>query len=226
MSSSATEAQASLARRAARLTLAALILVLRVAISVIALLAAYVAAFYFQQPVTLLDGLFPATGLMPGYWLTLGHLLIMLAFFAVMLTNRALGPPYALAQVVIAWLTVTGFWFLVAAPVVQAFPGSPLPPPRVLSAFLVALGIAHLVNIVIFDQARGKPWWRAPFFGGLSAALALPLFYWPIAKWGTEPFLGRMAVDMAVKAALVYVLLALYALLRPVIRPRAGLGGY
>jgi hypothetical protein len=101
-----------------------------------------------------------------------------------------------------------------------------LPPRRVLWAFLVALGIAHVVSIVTFDQARGKPWWRAPFYGGLSAAVALPILYWPIAKLGAEPFLGRMFIDLAVKVATVYVLLAPYALLRPLIRPRGGLGGY
>jgi hypothetical protein len=105
-------------------------------------------------------------------------------------------------------------------------PGSLLPPSRVLWSFLAALGIAHIANIVIFDQARGKPWWRAPFYSGLGAAAVLPLFYWPFAKWGAEPFLGRMAIDFAAKAVMVYLLLGLYALMRPVIRPRAGLGGY
>jgi hypothetical protein len=54
----------------------------------------------------------------------------------------------------------------------------------------------------------------------------LPLLYWPLAKWGAEPFLGRLVIDFAVKAVMIYLLLGLYALLRPLIRPRAGLGGY
>lgn len=223
MTSSAAASQSGLLRWGKRV-LAVLLVVLRLIVPVAALLAVYGASYWYQQPITLLDGLFPPSALTPGYWLTLGHLLIMLAFFVVMLANRAFGPPYALATVVIAWLILVGAWLYVAD-MVATFPGSPLPPPRVLTAFLVALGLAHLASIVLFDQTRGKPWWRAPFYGGLGALL-LPLIYWPLAKWGSEPFLGRMAVDLAIKAALVYVLLGLYALLRPLIRPRAGLGGY
>jgi uncharacterized PurR-regulated membrane protein YhhQ (DUF165 family) len=224
MNKSESKAPGALIRIGKRI-LGALLVVLRLLLPVIGIVGAYAASFFFQQPITLLDQFFPADALLPGYWLTWGHVLIMFAFFAVMLTNRALGPPYALAQVVIGWLIILGAWLKVAA-VVKTFPGSPLPPPRVLWAFLVALGIAHLANIVIFDQARGKPWWRAPFYGGLGAALALPLLYWPLAKWGAEPFLGRLVIDFAVKAVMIYLLLGLYALLRPLIRPRAGLGGY
>jgi uncharacterized PurR-regulated membrane protein YhhQ (DUF165 family) len=224
MNNSLAKAEGALARAGKRI-LAAVLVVLRLLLPVAAILGAYAASFFFQRPITLLDPFFTSGALAPGYWLTWGHLLIMFAFFAVMLTNRWLGPPYALAQVVIGWLIVLGGWLSVRE-FLESMPGSLLPPSRVLWSFLVALGIAHIANIVIFDQARGKPWWRAPFYGGLGAALVLPLLYWPLAKWSEEPFLGRMVIDFAVKAAMVYVLLGLYALSRPLIRPRAGLGGY
>ena len=224
MNKSPIKAETALTR-AGKSILAAVLVVLRLLPPVIGILGAYGVSYFFQQPITMFVQFFPSGVLAPGYWLTWGHVLIMLAFFAVMLTNRALGPPYALAQVVIGWLIILCAWLAVADSV-KALPGSPLPPPRVLWAFLVALAIAHIANIVIFDQARGKPWWRAPFYGGLGAAFVLPVLYWPLAKWGAEPFLGRMAIDFAVKAVMVYVLLGLYALLRPLIRPRAGLGGY
>jgi uncharacterized PurR-regulated membrane protein YhhQ (DUF165 family) len=224
MTSSVTAASESALLRWGRRVLTALLVVLRLIVPVAALLAVYGASYWYQQSITIFDSFFPSSAVTPGYWLTLGHILIMLGFFVVMLTNRAFGPPYALATVVIAWLILVGAWLYVAD-VVATFPGSPFPPSRVLTAFVIALALAHLASIVLFDQTRGKPWWRAPFYGGLGALL-LPLIYWPLAKWGTEPFLGRMAVDLAIKAALVYVLLGLYALSRPVIRPRAGLGGY
>lgn len=224
MNDSASNTQSAFVR-AGKHVIAALLVVLRLVLPVLGILVAYGASFFFQQSITVLDPLFPAGMLAPGYWLTWGHILIMFAFFTVMLTNRVLGPPYALAQVVIGWLIILAAW-LAVLDIVKSFPGSPLPPTRVLCAFLLALAIAHIASIVIFDQARGKPWWRAPFYGGLSGALVLPLLYWPIAKWGTEPFVGRLVIDFAVKAVMVYVLLGLYALLRPLIRPRAGLGGY
>lgn len=203
---------------------------LRLLVPLAAVLAVYFGAYVTQWSyVTIFDAAVPASEwwLTPGYWLTLGHFVIMLAFFVVILANRAFGPVYALAPVVLLWLLLGAALGALMPALAAAFPGSPLPPQKIMIAFLAALGLAHVVGVVVFDRLRGKPWWRAPLASGIASALVMAAVYWPLAKaQGSEPWLSRMFIDFTLKAMLAAAFLLPYALLRPVIKPQDGFGGY
>lgn len=204
------------------------LVLIRLLVPVVGLVAAYIGAgFAHGVGITALDHIAPAEPwwLVPGYWLTFGHLAIMLAFFVSMLTNRILGPAYALAQVVTVWSIGAALWIWFDHTTGGASVNF-LPAPRVRWAFIAALALAHIVNIVVYELMLGIPWWRAPLLAGLAAAIALPLVYWPIAKLGGEPWLARAVLDAGLKGAVAVALVAIFAVLRPITRPRAGLGGH
>lgn len=200
----------------------------RLFLPVIGMLLAFALAFNTaSQPITVLDGLFPANPwyLRPGYWLTTGHFMVPLIFFSSMLTNRAYGAGYAVGQAAISWILI-GLLVVFLLPVIDtALVATPLPGIRVLTAFLISLLAAQLVNIVIFDQIRGLPWWRAPLYAMLYSGLVFCAAYYPIAKIGVDPWTHQMTVDIAVKSFMAFLLLVPYALLRSWIRPRPGFGG-
>jgi hypothetical protein len=200
----------------------------RLILPVTVLLCAFALAYgTMWQYVTAFDGLFPNNPwyLQPGFWLTVGHFMLPLAFFAIMLTNRAYGPTYAFAQVVVAWVLLAGLGAFFLPTLQTIFPASPIPPARTTLAFLSAISVAQLVNIYVFDRVRGLPWWRAPFYGALIASAFFCVIYYPLAKAGVDPWVHQMTVDMAVKSFMAFAMLAPYAVLRPLVRPERGFGG-
>jgi len=204
---------------------------LRLTLPVVLLLASYGLAFFGQRyAIILLDNQewLGQSGLKPSLWLTAGHIAIMLSFFLVIVTNRLFGPAYALLQIVIAWL-IAGALRVFAWPQLTTLlhqDGTVLPPQDVMLIFLGALALAHLVSIVMFDSMRGRPWWRAPLLAALAGAVILPAVYWPALHPQAVPWISRLTLDLALKVAAAFVLLAPYALLRPITRPRDGFGGY
>ncbi len=200
----------------------------RLFLPVIGMMLAFALAFdTTTQSITLFDEMFPSDPwyLRPGYWLTTAHFMVPVIFFASMLTNRAYGAGYAFGQLAASWALVgllVAFLFPVLDPLLDA---NPLPSPRVLTAFLVALLISQVTNILVFDQVRGRPWWRAPLFAVLYSGLAFCVIYYPVAKLGIDPWAHQMTVNIAVTAFMAFLLLIPYALLRPLIRPLPGFGG-
>ena len=79
----------------------------------------------------------------------------------------------------------------------------------------------------MFEHTRGVEWWNAPAYAALTATLvSMPLFY-AMAYAGEDwIWLNRMSIDVALKALMAFVLLVPYFVLRPLVRPRAGMGGY
>lgn len=196
----------------------------RLSLPVLFLMAAYACAYALQAyPITGLD---PFVDPAPSTWLTGRHIAIMLAFFISMLNNRARGPAFAFAQLIVTWVILgAALAYLTYRPVA----GLPAPTREMLLAgapFLGALFAAHLVNILAFDGMRGIPWWRAPFFAGIFAAITLPVIYWFLVRTPDMPWLTQAAIDAGAKAVTVLVLLIPFAMLRSATRPRNGFGGY
>lgn len=188
----------------------------------------FLAYAYRLAPVTLFDGRFPPDQALfqPGLWLTAGHLILPLAFFAVSLTNRRYGLNYAVAQIMAAWAIVAGaLAYAYVYKGIELAPG-PFPDARTVVAFTVALLMAQLVSAIVFDGTRGVRWWSAPLFSGLWAAIVFAAIFYPSAYLGAgEPWLNRMSVHLGIMTVAAFVLLVPYWMLRGVIRPLPGFAG-
>lgn len=203
--------------------IAALFLALSRLIFPVLLLATLAAAavIYGAEPADWLGGIG-----MGGKPLDTGMLALPVSLFIVQLTNRRYGAAYALAQI-----GATGALIAVAAVYigddVQLLRGSQLPEPRIFAAFGMGLLVAQLVSVVVFDRLRGPRWWQAPFFATLLGSVALCLVAYPLAYTGAElSWMVPMFAYMAVLAAMSLALLIPYWLLRAVIAPLPGFGGY
>jgi uncharacterized PurR-regulated membrane protein YhhQ (DUF165 family) len=98
---------------------------------------------------------------------------------------------------------------------------------RQVAALLTALTLGQAAAVMVFDRTRGVEWWNAPAYAALTAALiAMPVFYLLAFAGSDWVWLHHMAIDIALKALMSFALLVPYFLLRPVIRPSEGLGGY
>jgi uncharacterized PurR-regulated membrane protein YhhQ (DUF165 family) len=193
--------------------------VLRLVVPVFLLLAVLSATFMYA-------GIkIPQISLAP--WLTLGHALIMLSFFAVMLTNRRYGPAYALAQVVVAMSIIGSATVASAADVASLVPQVATIPERTAIAFSCAFFAANFAGIVAFDAARGPRWWTAPLASAFFAALFFAGVFYPAAYMGlTAEWLGHMLVHAVVLFGAGVALLLPYFMLRRTLPPLPGYNGY
>ena len=177
---------------------------------------------------TLLYGDRPVTwlGTETAQWLTLGHLVVPLTFFAIQLTNRRYGPAYAFAQTVLAWLIGgAGLWAVSGD--LPALIGHAIPPANEVLAFGAALFFAHLFSVFVFDRTRGPRWWSAPFQSTLWGGIVFCLVAFPAAYLGTNvAWSAQMLTYIGIMAASAVVLLAPYWTLRGVVPPQSGFGGY
>jgi uncharacterized PurR-regulated membrane protein YhhQ (DUF165 family) len=179
---------------------------------------------------TLIYGSEPATWLgiadVGGKPFDTGLLALPLILFVVQLTNRRYGAGYAFTQVLAGVAAVTAA-AVYAGDDLMLLRGAPLPAQRLLMAFGSGLIVAQLFSIVVFDRLRGPQWWQAPFFGSLFGGVALALVAYPAAYLGTgADWLMPMLTYMGVMVAAAIVLLVPYWLLRGMIAPLSGFGGY
>lgn len=155
-----------------------------------------------------------------------GLLALPLILFVVQLTNRRYGAGYAFTQV------LAGVAAVIAATIyagddLMLLRGAPLPAQRLLLAFGSGLLVGQLFSIVVFDRLRGPQWWQAPFFGSLFGGVALALVAYPAAYLGTgADWLMPMLTYTGFTVAASIVLLVPYWLLRGMIAPLSGFGGY
>ena len=162
----------------------------------------------------------------PGYWLTMGHLMLPLSFFAVNLTSRRRGPSFALGQVVLAWMLLGALTYFVMSEFGGMSSESPFPPAQTTLAFVVAFVLAQLVNIRVFDRTRGRTWWGAPFVSILWASLIFVIIFFPVSMMGQgQSFVPRLVIDLVIKTVSAAFLLVPYYLLRPMIKSAPGYGG-
>jgi uncharacterized PurR-regulated membrane protein YhhQ (DUF165 family) len=162
-----------------------------------------------------------------GPWLTVGHLLLPLAFLAVHLTNRRYGPAYAFAQVVLTLAALAAIVLFGGGIAPSLLPATVLPSLREIAAFVGAFLLAGFVSIVAFDGARGPRWWMAPLIGSIVAAIVFaPAFYLSAYLGTSGPWLNHMATHLGLLLAGAVLGLAPFWLLRGVIQPLPGFGGY
>lgn len=160
-------------------------------------------------------------------WLTLGHVLLPLTFLLVQLTNRRYGPDYAFAQIVVSLALCDAIAALGPDFGLHVLPAVAMPSARKVIAFSGAFMAAGYLSNLMFDAARGPRWWTAPLTGSLVSSLAFAMLYYPIAYAGSDVFwYQHMTVHAGILIEVSIFCLAPYWLLRAVIRPLPGYGGY
>lgn len=188
----------------------------------VALLLTALASVYLY-----LDTNVPALTGTEGAWLTGGHLLVPAGFFVIALTNRRYGPGLASAQVAIAMAAALAVVFFAPNAFRGALPATNAPTPRVLGAFGLAFFAASMLSIVAFDATRGPRWWTAPFTSAIAAAIVFAAIFCPSAYAGVSPdWMQHMLVYGGALASAGMVLLIPYWMLRPLVPPLSGFGGY
>jgi uncharacterized PurR-regulated membrane protein YhhQ (DUF165 family) len=183
-----------------------------------------VLAWQFRvTPLAIFDGVLSPRGvpeLYPSAWLTVGHAIVPVVFLIANLVNRRLGDDYAIAHVLASWVLVA-----VAAAVLIA--PADAPSVRVAVAFLGAMALGQLAGTFVFDRTRGVVWWKAPLYSALTSSFVAMFLFYPFAFLGGDwIWLYRMSVDAGTKAAMSFLLLVPYYVLRPIVRPGGGLGGF
>ena len=172
----------------------------------------------------------------PALWLSLrdvgdapfdtGLVTLPLTFLFVQLTNRRYGAAYAAVQVLGATAAAIAA-ALYAGHELAAMRGEALPPTRLMFGFGAALFIAQMISILAFDRLRGPRWWQAPLFASLLGGMVLPLIAYPAVYAGTEiDWFGPMLSYMMAAIAMAFASLLPYWLLRSIIAPTSGFGGY
>jgi uncharacterized PurR-regulated membrane protein YhhQ (DUF165 family) len=212
--------QTSLLRRVG----GALAVVGRIFLPVLLLLGALAASYLYLDTPAPVHLAVPSLG---AASLTVGHLIVPLAFFAIALTNRRYGATYAFAQVLLALgLAVAAFAFQGDA-LRASLPAAVQPGPRILGAFAGAFLLASLVSILVFDGARGPRWWTAPLLSLLAGGAIFTGTFAPLAFAGTDTTWIQPALNYgALLAGASVALLVPYWMLRGLVPPLSGFGGY
>lgn len=163
-----------------------------------------------------------------GHWLSLGQALLPGAFFAIALTNRRYGPTYAFAQVVLALAAIAGVVVFAADSLRGLLAAHAVPTIRFATSFGVAFFIASFVSILIFDGARGPRWWMAPLFGLIAPAFVFVAIFFPAAYagLGETDWLPHMFAFFGLMLGAAVLSLIPYWLLRGIVPPLSGFGGY
>lgn len=160
-------------------------------------------------------------------WLTWSHVLLAFAFLLAQLTNRRYGPGYAFAQILLALAICDVAVVLRPTELVQLLPADALPNTREVLAFIGAFMAGGYLSVVAFDAARGPRWWTAPLIASYVSSIGFVLLYYPVAYAGTDvAWFAHMTTHAGILIAASVMGLLPYWLLRPVIRPLPGFGGY
>lgn len=199
-----------------------------------ALLLVAVAAFAFLDrgaPVSLI-GATQVTGLSidPGAWFTMAHVWVFALFLIVNLTGRRYGLPVAIGSLVLATGLIGGVWAYATYGDAHA-----VLPPQVLAAMsdpglclAVALSIVTglLIDVVVFDLVRGRPWWKAPLLAPLFGGIAYAALFHGLAHDSLGgSFSDRFVTHLALVAFATLVMLVIYHVMRRMVPPAAGYGG-
>jgi len=159
-------------------------------------------------------------------WLNLGLVVLPLTFLAVHLTSRRYGMAYAFAQLVLTYAAGISLAFL-GQDQVRFVLGEQHAALREIAGFAAGLFFANVIAIFLFDRLRGPRWWHAPLFASLFGGIVLSLIAFPVSYAGTGIDWGSRMLDyMALTSVAAALLIVPYWLLRPLVPPRPGYGGY
>ena len=162
-----------------------------------------------------------------GSWLKWSHVLIAFAFLLTQLTNRRYGPGYAFAQIILSLAICDVVVVVRPAGIVNLLRAEALPNAREVVAFVGAFIAAGYLSVVAFDATRGPRWWTAPLIGSYVSSLGFAVLYYPLAYAGSgSSWFQHMSTHAGILIAASVIGLLPYWLLRPVIRPLPGFGGY
>ncbi len=189
----------------------------KIAILILAYFGSAIApvSFIDASPITFLD-LFPDQywQWQPGYWLTPGHLILILSWPMSMMAGRVLGRSPAALTALIAWLLVGSALGFVLVKFGPMFTVSPLPPTQVTIAFIIAMPVAE------FMAWRGFIGYSSgPADAVLGAALYSILFN--ALTYGLDPAQGgpRLVIQTLLYGIAAWVIATG---LSPLVRPRYG----
>jgi len=195
--------------------------VLRMVLPVIGLCTAMTALFLYM------NSSIPYFAQAGAPWLTISHLLLPAAFFTVHLTNRRYGPSYAFAQIVLSFAALAAISMFGKEIVNLLLPEKVFPSVRLVASFSGAFLVSGFLSIVAFDGARGPRWWTAPLIGSIVAALAFTPVFYTAAFVGTgSPWLAQMGVHTGLLIAGAIVTLLPFYLVRRIVQPLPGFGGF
>ncbi|HAH10710.1 MAG TPA: hypothetical protein DCL54_04350 [Alphaproteobacteria bacterium] len=180
-----------------------------------------------SMPLTWLDGL-PGLGqgFQPSTWLTYGHLYITGVFFVNNLVSRRYGLGHALWHAVLSLGVIVAYVLASMGQIDPRLPPWTGPSPDMVIATAVALLAAHSFGALLFDRTRGVLWWAAPLYSTIGAALVYCAIAYGVLQTGGDAWTSQLAIDLGIKVIAAFALLIPYFLLRPVIRPMQGFGGY
>jgi uncharacterized PurR-regulated membrane protein YhhQ (DUF165 family) len=159
-------------------------------------------------------------------WMNLGLLLLPVTFLAVHLTSRRYGAAYAFAQIFLTYAAAIALAVFGQQYITMAL-GEQHAATREIVGFGAGLFVAHVVAIFLFDRLRGPQWWQAPLFASLIGGVVLCGVAFPATYFGTGvEWSGRMLDYMAVTSSAAVLLVIPYWMLRGLVPPRPGYGGY
>ncbi|MEQ9518924.1 MAG: hypothetical protein RLN89_05730 [Parvibaculum sp.] len=200
----------------------------RLTVPVFALLAVFALADLGSARFVTQFDVFPSEQwyLNPGYWLTYGHVALPFIFLVLNLVNRRYGPGLTIGSVMVSWAVIIGglAWAVSTYGLIAV--ENRIATVTVAATFAGALFTGQLICIYLFDQMRGIPWWRAPFYGALWGGMAFAAFFYGQMAYGAEePWTNRLAVMAGIYSTAAFVNLFLYLLMRRFIQPLPGFGG-
>lgn len=181
-------------------------------------------------PLPIFDGVLSPSGrpdLYPSNWLSVGHAVVPVVFLIANLVNRRYGEDLAIGHVLLSWMLVVATTIVLLGNGNQLVPAGEVPTVRIAAAFFGGMAIGQLAGAFVFDRTRGINWWNAPLYSALTSSFVATFLFYVIAYAGTDwVWLNHMSVDAGVKAAMAFALLIPYMLLRHIVRPLGGFGGY
>lgn len=173
------------------------------------------------------DGLLSGGALHPlAAGLTVGHAMLALSILVANLVNRRYGLRFAHAHIALSGLLAVVWILLSRLGIPLQFAVNNMGALQSFEAIL-SLSLGLWIGAVVFDRTRGVEWWNAPALSALTATfVAVPCFHLLAGLPVETNWLQRLTGELAFGTTASFALLIPYALLRPIIRPVSGLGGY
>lgn len=196
------------------------------------LVAAAVAGFLDRSTPVSLFGSLSFTGLRfdPGPWFSMGHVWVFALFMVVNLTGRRHGASVAFAAVAAAGALLALVWAYAAYGdahiVMPADMIAALTNQTMVLAVALSVMVGLLVNIVVFDLVRGRPWWKAPLLAPLFGGAAMvALFHGLAGDALAGTYADKVVSHFVIVVLATLLMLVVYHALRSIIQPRSGYGG-